>query len=117
MPELPPVQYVRAGAVRLGYAGFFDALGLRSAILVGHSTGGAAAYQFAARHRNRVSRLILEEPAPPWPLPPRTLTRPDGPLDFDWDATVLGAELRNPPQSWRDALGLIAAPTLIIAKS
>jgi 3-oxoadipate enol-lactonase len=93
----------------------FDALGLRSAILVGHSTGGAAAYQFAARHPDRVSRLILEEPAPPWPLPSRPLTRPAGPLDFDWDVTALSAELRDPPPSWREALGLIAAPTLIVA--
>jgi 3-oxoadipate enol-lactonase len=91
------------------------ALGLRSAILVGHSTGGAPAYQFAARHLDRVSRLVLEEPAPPWPLPPRPLTRPAGPLDFDWDVTALSAELRDPPPAWREALGLIAAPTLIVA--
>jgi 3-oxoadipate enol-lactonase len=109
-----PGQYTMA-AVTTDVTGFFDALGLPSAIVVGHSMGGAAAYQFAARHPDRVSRLILEDPAPPWPLPPRTLTRPDGPLDFDWDVTVLGTELRDPPQSWRDALGLVAAPTLIIA--
>lgn len=110
-----PGQYTMA-AVTADVAGFFDSLRLRSALVVGHSMGGAAAYQFAARHPDRVSRLILEDPAPPWPLPPRTLTRrPDGPLDFDWDVTALGAELRKPPRSWRDALGLVAAPTLIVA--
>jgi 3-oxoadipate enol-lactonase len=102
-------------ALTADVAAWFDALGLRSAILVGHSTGGAAAYQFAARHPDRVSRLVLEDPAPPWPLPPRPQTRPAGPLDFDWDATALSAELREPPPSWREALGLIAAPTLIVA--
>jgi len=109
-----PGQYTMA-AVTADVEGFFDGLGLLSAAVVGHSVGGAAACQFAARNPDRVSRLILEDPAPPWPLPPRTPTRPAGPLDFDWDVTALSAELRDPPQSWRDALGLIAAPTLIIA--
>jgi 3-oxoadipate enol-lactonase len=109
-----PGQYTMA-AVTADVAAFCDALRLAPAIVIGHSLGGAAAYQFAAGHPDRVRRLILEDPAPPWPLPPRTLTRPAGPLDFDWDSTVLGTELRNPPQAWRDALGRIAAPTLIIA--
>ena len=109
-----PGQYTMA-AVSADVAGFFDALGLPPAIVVGHSMGGAAAYQFAARHPDRVRGLVLEDPAPPWPLPPRTLTRPAGPLDFDWDVTALGAELRDPPRSWREALGRIAAPTLIVA--
>jgi 3-oxoadipate enol-lactonase len=110
-----PGQYTVA-ALSADVAGLFDALGLRSAILVGHSTGGAAAYQFAARHPDRVSRLILEEPAPPWPMPPRRpVTRPAEPLDFDWDVTALSAELRDPPPSWRQALGLTTAPTLIVA--
>jgi pimeloyl-ACP methyl ester carboxylesterase len=108
-----PGRYTMA-AITADIAGLFDALGLRSAIVAGHSLGAAAACQFAARHPDRVSRLILEDPAPPWPLPPRTLTRPDGPLDFDWDVTVLGAELRDPPPSWRDWLGRLAAPALII---
>jgi 3-oxoadipate enol-lactonase len=109
-----PGRYTMA-AVAADVAGLFDALGLRSAIVVGHSMGGAAAYQFAAGRPDRVSGLVLEDPAPPWPLPPRTLTRPAGPLDFDWDVTTLGAELRKPPPEWRDALGQIAAPALIIA--
>ncbi len=109
-----PGRYTMA-AVTADVAAFVEALRLPPAIVIGHSLGGAAAYQFAARHPDRVRRLILEDPAPPWPLAPRTPARPDGPLDFDWDVTALGAELRDPPQSWRDALGLIAAPTLIVA--
>jgi 3-oxoadipate enol-lactonase len=109
-----PGQYTMA-AVTADVAGFFDALGLPQAIVVGHSMGAAAAYQFAALHPDRVRRLVLEDPAPPWPLPPRPPTRPAGPLDFDWDVTALGTELRDPPRSWRDALARIAAPTLIVA--
>jgi 3-oxoadipate enol-lactonase len=109
-----PGQYTMA-AIITDVAAFFEALRLPPAIVIGHSLGGAAAYQFAARHPDRVRRLILEDPAPPWPLPPRSLARPEGALDYDWDVTALGAELRRPPQSWRDALGLIAAPTLIVA--
>jgi 3-oxoadipate enol-lactonase len=109
-----PGQYTMA-AVTADVAAFCSALSLPPAIVIGHSLGGAAAYQFAARHPDRVRSLILEEPAPPWPLAPRTPTRPEGPLDFDWDVTALGTELRDPPPSWRDALGRITAPTLIVA--
>lgn len=109
-----PGEYTVA-AVTADVAHFLDALGLPSASVIGHSTGGAAAYLYAASHPDRVSRLVLEDPAPPWPLPRRTVTRPEGPLGFDWDVTALSAELRRPPQAWRDALALISAKTMIVA--
>ena len=40
-------------------AGFLDALGLRSAVVCGHSLGGAIAVHFAHHYPGRVDRLIL----------------------------------------------------------
>lgn len=97
-------------------AAFFDALGLGQAALGGHSVGAPAAYLYAARHPDRVTRLILEDPAPPWPRARLVRTRPDGPLPFDWDATALSNEFTDPRvSSWRDSLRHIRAPALLIA--
>lgn len=97
-------------------AAFVDALGLDRVALGGHSLGAAPAYLYAARHPGRVARLVLEEPAPPWPRERRVLTRPDEQLPFDWDVTELSNEFRDPQAgSWRDSLGRIQAPALIVA--
>ena len=97
-------------------AAYVDALGLDRVALGGHSLGGAPAYLYAARHPGRVARLVLEEPAPPWPREPRVLTRPGGPLPFDWDVTALSNEFTEPRvSSWRDSLRQIQAPALIVA--
>lgn len=45
---------------------FMDALGLETADIAGHSHGGAVCLTLAARHPNRVSRLILFAPANPF---------------------------------------------------
>ena len=96
--------------------GFLDALGLGQVTLIGHSMGGAVAYLLAMRHPGRVRRLVLEDPAPPWPRPvPPVPSRPDGPLPFDWAVTGLSAEASDPPPSSRDGLAGITAPTLIVA--
>lgn len=99
---------------------FLDALGLRRVALAGYSMGAAPAYLFAARHPDRVTRLILEEPAQPFPRPPASRPpvsreRPEEPPGFDWDATALGDEFADPPPSWRAALSDIKAPTLLVA--
>jgi pimeloyl-ACP methyl ester carboxylesterase len=47
-------------------AAFMDVLGLDEADIAGHSHGGAVAMMFAARHPNRVRRLILFAPANPF---------------------------------------------------
>ncbi len=47
-------------------AAYMDALGLDEADIAGHSHGGAVAMMFAARHPNRVRRLILFAPANPF---------------------------------------------------
>jgi 3-oxoadipate enol-lactonase len=97
-------------------ADFLDALDLDRVALAGHSMGGPPAYLYAARHPGRVTRMVLEDPAPPWPRPPRILDRPEGPLPFDWDVTALSNEFTDPQVSaWRDELRRIQAPALLIA--
>jgi 3-oxoadipate enol-lactonase len=97
-------------------AAFLDALGLGQVILGGHSMGGPPAYLYAARHPGRVARLVLEDPAPPWPRARRVRTRPADPLPFDWEATALSNEFTSPQVgSWRTALRQVRAPALLIA--
>lgn len=94
---------------------FLDALEVGQVDLIGHSIGGAVAYLLAMRHPGRVRRLVLEEPAPPWPRVPPAPSRPPGELSFDWAVTTLSAEASDPPASSRDGLSSISAPTLVIA--
>ena len=47
-------------------AAYMDALGLAEADIAAHSHGGAVAMMLAARHPNRVGRLILFAPANPY---------------------------------------------------
>ena len=97
-------------------AAFLDALRLDQVVLGGHSIGGVPACLHAARRPNRVTHLILEDPGPPWPRPPRSLTRPDSPLPFDWNVTALANEFTGPQvDSWRDEPTRIQGPTLLIA--
>lgn len=46
-------------------AGLLDALGLESAVVLGHDWGGMIAYTFALRHPSRVSRLVVLNAAHP----------------------------------------------------
>jgi 3-oxoadipate enol-lactonase len=94
---------------------FLDALELPEVTIIGHSMGGAVAYLLAMRQPDRVRRLVLEDPAPPWPRAAPTPVRPPGPLSFDWAVTALSAEASDPPASSRDGLTAITAPTLVIA--
>jgi 3-oxoadipate enol-lactonase len=97
-------------------AAFIDALDLDRVTLGGHSVGGPPAYLYAARHQDRVARLVLEEPAPPWPRARRSVDRTEGPLPFDWQVTALSNEFTDPRVSaWRDSLRHVRAPALLIA--
>jgi 3-oxoadipate enol-lactonase len=107
---------------------FLDVLTPGRLAIAGHSIGGPPAYLYAARHPERVTRLVLEDPAPPWPRAQRALARPEGqgqgrskgesqhPPSFDWHATALRNEFVTPQvNGWRKALLRIQARTLIIA--
>ncbi|MGW2019986.1 alpha/beta fold hydrolase [Streptomyces sp. NPDC001927] len=52
--------YERAGYVA-DVRALLDHLGLAQVALLGHSLGGANAYQFAARHPDRVTALVVED--------------------------------------------------------
>lgn len=47
------------GGLALYYDDLFRALGIERAVLIGHSFGGMAAAEFAARYPDRVSKLVL----------------------------------------------------------
>jgi pimeloyl-ACP methyl ester carboxylesterase len=95
---------------------FLNALDLKRVALVGHSLGGIVAYLFAAVHPDQVTRLVLEDAPAPLPRKPLPLTRPDGPLSFDWDMVLaVRPQLDDPDPAWLLTLGEITAPTLVVA--
>lgn len=93
-----------------------DALGVRGALLIGHSLGGVVAFRIAAARPDLVSLLVVEDVCPPYdrerPLP----QRPEGvELPFDWDVIpAIAAESGITDQPAWDALADIEAPTLLI---
>jgi pimeloyl-ACP methyl ester carboxylesterase len=94
---------------------FLHELELAPTILIGHSMGAIVAYLAAEQKPAVVSRLVLEDPAPPLARAARELPqRPEGPLAFDWAVVALRAELNDPPAEWWDRLAEITAPTLVI---
>ncbi len=68
MGESERVQGLDAGleATADGLAALLDALGLTEADVAGHSHGGAVALMLAARHPERVRKLVLFAPANPF---------------------------------------------------
>jgi pimeloyl-ACP methyl ester carboxylesterase len=97
--------------------GFLALLQLTPVDLIGHSMGGVVAYLVAQEWPSAISRLVLEDPAPPLPAdPPRTVPgRPDEPLDFDWAVVeALTPERNAPPEQWWERLTQITAPTLVL---
>ena len=95
--------------------GLLDELGLESAVLAGHSSGGIVAYLAALAHPERVSALVLEEAPPPLPLDLRP-TRPDGELPYEWAAREATLEwLRAPDPAIWESLAELHTPSLLIA--
>lgn len=90
--RLPPI-----GEIADLLAGWMDRLALGPVDLVGHSMGGQIAVHLAARHPDRVRRLVLVDAAGiPRPVTPRTLVR-------------FAAEV-SPPRRWGDPFFL---PTIV----
>ncbi|WP_351224458.1 alpha/beta hydrolase [Streptomyces sp. NPDC002133] len=97
---------------------FIRALGIEGTAVVGHSMGGIAAYLLAADAPSLVGRLVVEDAPALFPLdPPRPMAeRPEDDTDFDWPVVPATDAQRNAPDpGWREALGAVTAPTLVIA--
>lgn len=92
-----------------------DELALPTVTLVGHSMGGAVAYQIASRQPERVTRLIVEDAVPPYHRDRPVPERPDEPLDFDWAVVpaIVAQVNAGDPAAWA-GLAAITAPTLLI---
>jgi 3-oxoadipate enol-lactonase len=96
--------------------GFLDVLGLKRAVLVGHSLGGVVAYLVAARHPDRVQALVVEDIGLLYPRTPVAPERPEGELSFDWDAVLgLRSQIDEPDPRWRDEARSVTMPTLLVS--
>jgi pimeloyl-ACP methyl ester carboxylesterase len=92
-----------------------DHLSVGRATVIGHSLGGAVAYQLAMNHPGRVERLVLEEVPPPYPLEGREPLVEDDSTGFDWRMMHdTERQLVSPDPAWRAGLGKITAPTLVL---
>jgi pimeloyl-ACP methyl ester carboxylesterase len=117
------------GAYRDDLLLLLDALALNRFVLVGHSLGGYVACLLAQARPECVTRLVLEDPAPP---PRNPAAAPSfSPLRtaalgvslltgwrrrYDRRALLSAiAQLRIPDSGWWDALGGVPAPTLVIS--
>lgn len=95
--------------------GFLDELGLPAVTLAGHSMGGAVAYLVAIARPDRVRHLVIEDAPLPYRREPPAVTRPDGPLPFDWGVVpAIQAEVSVRDDAAWAGLAAIAAPTLLI---
>jgi len=74
-----PYDYSVAGQAR-SLLRFMDARGIRRAVLIGNSLGGALALFVAAEHPDRVSALVLVDPATPQARIPWTVRVMRAPL-------------------------------------
>ncbi len=93
-----------------------DALGLHAATFVGHSMGAGVAYLIAMHRTERVTRLVIEDAAVPYPRDRPVPARPAGiDTDFDWDVVpaIVGQVNAGDPAAW-EGLAAITAPTLLI---
>jgi non-heme chloroperoxidase len=129
-----PTSGYRLADMSADLLGFFDAMGLRTAILVGHSMGASVAQRFVIDHPDRVERLALmgafatfDDPglvdfvassivpvtdpiaasfAREWQL--STLARPMSAAHLD---AVVSETLKVPARVWRDAFdGFLKTP-------
>lgn len=87
------------------------ALDLRgqNVIVVGHSMGGVVAYLMAQAQPSRISGLVVEDVAPPFPRTRPVPERQAGALPFDWPVvSAIVAEVQqvtSPRPSWPRSQG------------
>ncbi|GAA2488370.1 alpha/beta fold hydrolase [Terrabacter carboxydivorans] len=87
----------------------------RPADVVAHSLGGLVACLLASRRPDLVRRLVVEDVPVPHPREPRPPTRPDGDLEFDWDAVLqVRAQIDDPDPGWPDVVASVGAATLVV---
>lgn len=97
-------------------AGLVDALGLGAVDLIGHSMGGAVAWQLAAERPRRIGRLTLEDVMAPRPRQATVPRKPPGNLPYDWRMVLaVRKQIDTPDPAWLQRLASITAPTLVIA--
>lgn len=95
--------------------GVLDHLGLEQVLLIGHSLGGVVAYLLAQQQPSRLTGLVVEDIAPPYPRSRVTPTRPPGELGFDWSAVEqIHEQMNDPTMRWWPGLSGITCPTLLI---
>lgn len=83
--------------------------------VVAHSLGGLVACLLASRRPDLVRRLVLEDVPVPHPREPRTPSRPEGDLAFDWEAVLqVRAQIDDPDPRWPQLVAAITAPTLVV---
>ncbi|MEV6151682.1 alpha/beta fold hydrolase [Nonomuraea sp. NPDC052129] len=94
-----------------------DELGFERATLVGHSLGGAVAYLLAMTWPDRVERLVLEDPAPPYAMKNRPPIVEEGESPgFDWRMVhETERQFLAPDPAWAEGLAAITAPTLVLS--
>jgi pimeloyl-ACP methyl ester carboxylesterase len=97
---------------------FPDALRVGKVTLIGQWLGGVVGCLTAARAPERVSGLVLEDPATPDPAdPPREVPlRAEGEETYDWRTYAARARWRNAPDPGRwDLFPAVTCPTPVIA--
>src|SRR5689334_15584160 len=81
-------------------AAVIEALNLRNATLVGHSTGGGEVARYIGRHGSRrVAKAVLIAAVPPIML--KSATNPEG-LPIEFFDTLRNALAKDRSQAWKD---------------
>lgn len=92
-----------------------DELGLRDAVVVGHSAGGNVAFLVAMHRTDLVARLVVEDVLPPAPRDRGRPSLPARPSAYDWEciASLMQEVTRYDEWMWAQ-LHRLPMPTLLV---